>query len=617
MADDRNTPRPDGILRRAKNWFGSLVKRLTVSMLLSTALHAAVAGIVILIFLYYGGVEELFGSRELNLTLMSDTPTESTTGDDTTRKKEDLTAKKPEADKVEPIDWEKVEQAHKADADKKVEEIVQAAQKMPPDEDAEKRRQELAKSLEEANVERTKELEQSTAEADRSRTEIAALTEPPSQEEEQKEQAEEDKFKKLAKEERELRERLRQIDAEQAERDRKKFLQRMAEQEKRREAARRKWEEERRKIQEKAAEAEAERQKRIKEIQEKAREAERKRRAHREKVMREWQEAERKRKAAEAARQEEARRRAAARQAELDKERARIRAEAEQRRRERQAKAEAAERERAAKMAEIAKKAAAARAAREARMAAIRAKAEEAAKAEKRRLDALKRKAQQRQKEIDDLRKGKLAWEDALALLKRDGLDIVIVFDSTESMGREIDELKGRISKLGVGLRRVVPKTRISVVTYRDRGQDYVVRGEPLTSDVGAVEGFLQRVNAAGGGDPPEAVLSGLEWAVSKNSFKRDAKKVILLFGDQPPHPGDVTACERVARTFRITQSGTVSTVTCTRQADQPPLAEFRRIAEAGGGESFLNQSSDELIQQLLTLIFGSPYRDKVSEILR
>ena len=198
-----------------------------------------------------------------------------------------------------------------------------------------------------------------------------------------------------------------------------------------------------------------------------------------------------------------------------------------------------------------------------------------------------------------------------ISRLYKDGLDIVIVFDSTGSMQGEIDEVKSKIQRIGNALQRMIQKTRFSVCTYRDQKDAYVVKGIPLTHDLGQIVTYLGTVSAGGGGDTPEAVDEGLRWSIEKNRFRRSARKVILLFGDAPPHTRRNIACQRWASEFRNKQRGIVSTVTCRSERK---LEEFEAIARIGGGESFLTRNEREIMKQLMVLVFGSQHRNKVLE---
>ena len=204
-------------------------------------------------------------------------------------------------------------------------------------------------------------------------------------------------------------------------------------------------------------------------------------------------------------------------------------------------------------------------------------------------------------------------WDGMIQQLRRNGLDVVIVFDSTGSMGGEIRAVKNQIQRIGTTLVRLVPKARISLVTYRDEGSGYVVKDPilPLTEDIQKVDEYLGPIIASGGGDHPEAVHEGLRAAIEKNDFRSSARKVILLFGDAPPHADKHRDCLTSAADFARQNRGVVSTVTCRQQTR---LKEFIEIAQMGGGEAFLTSDDQQIMTQLMILVFGSQYRKKVLE---
>jgi hypothetical protein len=210
---------------------------------------------------------------------------------------------------------------------------------------------------------------------------------------------------------------------------------------------------------------------------------------------------------------------------------------------------------------------------------------------------------------------------DKIHYARLHGLDIVLVFDSTGSMGAEIDVVKNKIKAIGTALLEKIPSARISLVTYRDRlplndrrrGRrgHYVVSGIPLTHQPSDFDQFLIGISAGGGGDRPEAVLDGMEWAVGRNDFSTKSLKVMLIFGDAPPHSRDQKRCLELARTFHKHQKGIVSTITCRRPQ---PLPEFYEIARAGGGEAHTLENTRWLLEELLVLTFGSDHREDVMQ---
>ncbi len=205
-------------------------------------------------------------------------------------------------------------------------------------------------------------------------------------------------------------------------------------------------------------------------------------------------------------------------------------------------------------------------------------------------------------------------WDGMIQRLRRDGLDIVIAFDSTGSMSGEINQVKGQIGRIGETLLRLVPKSRISICTYRDEDDEFVVKGLPLTNDLQQIQGYLDDIYASGGGDMPEAVHEGLRWSMTQNQFRGRARKVVLLFGDAPPHQTEKKLCLQLAADFSSQQKGVVSTVTC-RQSTRIP--EFVEIAQMGGGEAFLTSDERQIMTQLMVLVFGSQYRSKVLEAFK
>ena len=207
-------------------------------------------------------------------------------------------------------------------------------------------------------------------------------------------------------------------------------------------------------------------------------------------------------------------------------------------------------------------------------------------------------------------------WDGMIKQLRRNGLDIVICFDSTGSMGGEIDEVKSQITKIATILFKLVPKARISLVTYRDKGDKDLVRMLQLTGNLQEMQSWLSRIEAGGGGDHPEAVDEGLSWSIKQNQFRSSARKVILIFGDAPPHSerdgnqeSGQQRCEALAKSFKGQEKGIVSTVTCR---GNKPMEEFYSIAMAGGGEAFISENQREIMRQLIVLVFGSAHKEKV-----
>ncbi|NJN14490.1 MAG: VWA domain-containing protein [Planctomycetes bacterium] len=137
--------------------------------------------------------------------------------------------------------------------------------------------------------------------------------------------------------------------------------------------------------------------------------------------------------------------------------------------------------------------------------------------------------------------------------LRRRGLDVVLVLDATSSMARVIQATKRRIVAVVERLRRVVPDLRLRVVAFRDTGDLFVTIASPLTHDTRLLEDFLAGVPADGGGDAPEAVLAGVREAISGTPWREKSHRVVLLFGDAPPHEREMALLEATVKEFQGT----------------------------------------------------------------
>jgi Mg-chelatase subunit ChlD len=124
---------------------------------------------------------------------------------------------------------------------------------------------------------------------------------------------------------------------------------------------------------------------------------------------------------------------------------------------------------------------------------------------------------------------------DYVGGLRKVGLDVVLVIDTTESMQFVIDEVKSKLSQLVAALQRMVPTTRVGIVVYRDKGDDYVVKWTDLSFRTAKLQEFLSHIDARGGGDWEEAVKDGLDAAVNDLKWRKQAKRIIVLVWP-PPH---------------------------------------------------------------------------------
>jgi len=199
--------------------------------------------------------------------------------------------------------------------------------------------------------------------------------------------------------------------------------------------------------------------------------------------------------------------------------------------------------------------------------------------------------------------------------LRRRGIDLVLVIDATGSMAPLIQATKRRLEWIVQGLRRVVPDLRVRVVFYRDRGDKFLTLSSPLTHDTRLLEDFIACVPAAGGGDIAEAVLDGLRIAIQKTPWRPDAQRIVLLFGDAPPHEDDEPLIETIVGAHK----GVVHTVDVSGYGDnqrpRQPLDSFGRIAKWGKGAFVRSGNDRELLREILVLTLGPEHRAAVEAL--
>jgi hypothetical protein len=111
-------------------------------------------------------------------------------------------------------------------------------------------------------------------------------------------------------------------------------------------------------------------------------------------------------------------------------------------------------------------------------------------------------------------------------------VDIVIVFDVTESMGPFINGMKDATVDFADRLSKANRDYRLGLVTF----EDYVMRQDPIfTRSAAEFKSWIGALRAAGGGDVPENALDAL-MAATKFPFRPEAQAILILITDAPNH---------------------------------------------------------------------------------
>jgi hypothetical protein len=172
-------------------------------------------------------------------------------------------------------------------------------------------------------------------------------------------------------------------------------------------------------------------------------------------------------------------------------------------------------------------------------------------------------------------------------------IELMFVLDTTGSMGGMLEGAKAKIWGIVNDLlqqRNLAGATiRVGLVAYRDRGDNYVTRVTPLSSNLDAVYSQLMSFQAQGGGDTPEDVRSAMAEAVRLGGWSApgsNTSQIIFLVGDAPPHddyrnmPATDTSVRNASRRGIV-----VNTIQC---GDSPATRQaWLSAAQYGGGEYF------------------------------
>jgi hypothetical protein len=189
-------------------------------------------------------------------------------------------------------------------------------------------------------------------------------------------------------------------------------------------------------------------------------------------------------------------------------------------------------------------------------------------------------------------------------------IEVAFVLDSTGSMGGLIEGAKQKIWAIANSIiaRKPTPEVRIGLLSYRDRGDEYVTRMFDLTDDIDIVFRNLQFFAADGGGDDRESVNQALNEAVTKMSWTRDrgVLKIVFLVGDYPPHMdyNEVRypeICSRAAKSDII-----INTVQCGGEGSTTPV--WREIARLAEGDYIALEQSGGMVA------IATPYDEAIAK---
>src|SRR5688572_27360585 len=177
--------------------------------------------------------------------------------------------------------------------------------------------------------------------------------------------------------------------------------------------------------------------------------------------------------------------------------------------------------------------------------------------------------------------------QDVRARSRRRAVDIGFLVDATGSMGDEMTFLQSELKDIVRRVRAVEPDLdiRMSVVFYRDRGDQFVTKALPFTRSADEAVAFISGTSADGGGDFPEDMNAGLE-TMMRQRWSRDAvPQMLFLLADAPPQQyagADYTYHEAIQD---AAANGIAIYPVAASGVDKPTEFLFRAMAVMTGGK--------------------------------
>jgi hypothetical protein len=230
---------------------------------------------------------------------------------------------------------------------------------------------------------------------------------------------------------------------------------------------------------------------------------------------------------------------------------------------------------------------------------------------------------------------------DLVTGMRKVGIDLVLVIDTTDSMESIIDEVKAEARSFIRNLQQMVPASRVAIVAYRDKGDEYVTKWVDFSFHTDKVESFVGALTAGGGGDYEEDVKAGIDAAMYELSWRKTARRIMIVIPSTPPHKEDMTELLRLVREFREKDHGAIGVIDVTERLHQEYEREwaehmgwddykktstpafyqettnaFRTISGQAGGELLSLGEEKALLKQVMVLTFGTRWRVELARYM-
>ena len=189
-------------------------------------------------------------------------------------------------------------------------------------------------------------------------------------------------------------------------------------------------------------------------------------------------------------------------------------------------------------------------------------------------------------------------------------VEVAFILDTTGSMADLIDGAKKKIWSIANTIIDTNPDAtiRMALIAYRDRGDEYVLKTYPLSTDVQSLYAKLIRLQADGGGDQPESVNEALDKGIRTLQWDQGAnvRRIVFLVGDAPPHM-DYRNAPKYQQVLKLANQKNIIVNAVQAGDDHTTRTFWKDIARLGQGRYIPIPQDGGQIQQVET-----PYDDEI-----
>jgi hypothetical protein len=230
---------------------------------------------------------------------------------------------------------------------------------------------------------------------------------------------------------------------------------------------------------------------------------------------------------------------------------------------------------------------------------------------------------------------------DLLGGLRKVGIDLVLLIDTSNSMQSIINDVKEEARAFIANLQQMVPASRVAVVAYRDKGDEYVTKWVDFSFKTEKVQNFVANLRSDGGGDYPEAVYEGVQAAMTELTWRKTSRRILIIIGSSPPHPQTMPQLLALVRDLKE-KNGAIGAIDVTKRLHEEydraewaahgsigdfkpsPMPPFYKevsdtygvITGQGGGELMALGEDKTLLRQVMILTFGTRWRVEMAKYM-